>query len=85
MTADLHLAAAAETLARLDEIGPDAYGPNAPALIMEAQLRVAYAEAVTNRIRLLTELMQAGAGEAAVAAERSTLIISTITPREDTP
>ena len=86
MTADENLTAAAETLARLDEIGPDAYGPNAPALIMEAQLRVSYAEAVTNRLRLVDEMLHRTTGPAPhMIAEFDDLIRSITTPREDTP
>lgn len=54
-TADPHLAAAGETLRHLNELGANGYGPNAPALIAEAMLEVALAEAITNRLRLLRE------------------------------
>jgi hypothetical protein len=57
MSADPSIAGAVETLAKLNDIGSYAYAQNAPTLIQEAATRAAVADAVTNRIRLLHDLL----------------------------
>lgn len=80
-SADENLAAVEDTLAQLDSIGPDAYATNAATLIAEGMLRAAAAEAVTNRIRLLSDLIDRQAYE--VTAERNRLL-DQIIDRQDT-
>lgn len=57
VSADQTIDGALDTLHRLDTIGEFAYLQNAPVLIAEATARAAVADAVTNRIRLLNDLL----------------------------
>lgn len=58
MSADPALAGALDTLHRLDDLGEYAYSQNAMPLITEAAARAAIADAVTNRIRLLRDMLR---------------------------
>jgi hypothetical protein len=54
---DKNLEAAQATLDQLQNVGGNAYAQNAPVLIAEAALDVALAQAKTDRIRILWDLM----------------------------
>lgn len=57
-SSDSTIDGALDTLRRLDGLGEYAYTANAAVLITEAHARAAVADAVTNRIRLLQDLIR---------------------------
>lgn len=63
LSADPNLHEALATTARLDGLGFDAYTQNGPVLVAEVAARAAAAEAVTNRIRLLRDLLRDNLGD----------------------
>lgn len=62
-SADTTIDGALDTLARLDALGEYAYTQNAVPLVTEAAARAAIADAVTNRIRLLRDLLRDNLGD----------------------
>ncbi len=94
MTADENLADAARTVQNLSTIKFEAFVQNGPTLIADAMLRVALADAVTNRIRLLTELVDRLTPATSekqyltrepIAVELQALIDQITTPAKETP
>jgi hypothetical protein len=62
-SADTNLSEAIQGAEQLDQLGPTAYEQNGPILVAEIAARAALAEAVTNRARLLHDLLRDNLGE----------------------